>query len=171
MKIYIIGSVGSGKTTLARQLSAKLAIPHFETDNFVWQRQRGGDVRNTELARDEQFISATKQDEWIIEGVHIGWTKKALQEADLVVFLDVPYHTRSCRFVLRYMKQKVGKEASNYSPSLVMLKKMFGWNRYFEETIKVQLLQQLKTMPDKTAVLANNKQIEALKARIAKNRA
>lgn len=106
MKIYIIGSVGSGKTTLARQLSSQWSIPHFETDNFVWQRQDGRDVRNSETVRDEQFFSALEQAAWIIEGVHIGWTKQALREADLVVFLDVPYHMRTYRFSVRYLKQK-----------------------------------------------------------------
>ncbi|ANU10991.1 hypothetical protein A1A1_07924 [Planococcus antarcticus DSM 14505] len=62
MKIYIIGSVGSGKTTLARKLSALLEIPHFETDNFVWQRQGGADVRRVESSRDGQFFSASHED-------------------------------------------------------------------------------------------------------------
>lgn len=43
MKIYIVGSVGSGKTTLARKVAAQLQIPHFETDNFVWNHQPTGD--------------------------------------------------------------------------------------------------------------------------------
>jgi shikimate kinase len=32
-KIHIIGSVGSGKTTLARTLSSHLNIPFYELDN------------------------------------------------------------------------------------------------------------------------------------------
>lgn len=168
MRIYIIGSVGSGKTTLARQLASQLDIPHYETDNFVWQRQKGGDIRNAEAVRDEQLVLAAKKSNWIIEGVHIGWTNKVLQKADLIVFLDIPYHTRSWRFVLRYVKQKMGKEPSNYSPSLAMLRKMFGWNRYFEKTIKKELLQQLQTMPEKTLVLVHKEEINELKAILAK---
>lgn len=42
MKIYIVGSVGSGKTTLARKVAAELQVPHFETDNFVWNHQPTG---------------------------------------------------------------------------------------------------------------------------------
>ena len=37
-KIHIIGSVASGKTTLAKELSRKLAIPYYELDNVVWKR-------------------------------------------------------------------------------------------------------------------------------------
>ncbi len=35
MKIRIIGSVGSGKTTLAKKLSEMEGIPYFETDRIV----------------------------------------------------------------------------------------------------------------------------------------
>jgi shikimate kinase len=40
-KIHIIGSVRSGKTTLARTLSSKLKIPFYELDNVVWKRFTG----------------------------------------------------------------------------------------------------------------------------------
>lgn len=46
-KIHIIGSVGSGKTTLARTLSSHLNIPFYELDNVVWKRFQSGDVRRS----------------------------------------------------------------------------------------------------------------------------
>ncbi|MBT2570803.1 DNA topology modulation protein FlaR [Planococcus sp. ISL-110] len=134
MKIYIIRSVGSGKTTLARQ--SLLNIPHFKSDNFVWQRQSGEDFRNAEPVRDAQFLAAIGQSNWIIEDVHIGWTERAVQDADCVVFMDVPYHTRTFRLLSRHDKQKTGRERSTHRPSLSMLRKMYGWNRYFEKIMK-----------------------------------
>lgn len=50
-KIHIIGSVGSGKTTLARELSSKLNIPFYELDNVMWKRYESGDIRRTEEGR------------------------------------------------------------------------------------------------------------------------
>ena len=35
MKIDIIGSVASGKTTLAGKISQKYNVPHYEKDNIV----------------------------------------------------------------------------------------------------------------------------------------
>ncbi|KAA0955149.1 DNA topology modulation protein FlaR [Planococcus sp. ANT_H30] len=162
MKIYIIGSVGSGKTTLARQLSKVLTIPHFETDNFVWSRQGDGDMRNAESVRDDQLLTAVRQINWIIEGVHTGWTERAMHAADVVVFLDMPYAVRTYRFVFRYLKQKARVERSNYKPSLSMLVKMFKWNRYFEETIKPEFLLQCETLPNQFIVIKNRQEIDWL---------
>lgn len=45
MKLEIIGSVSSGKTTLARKLSQKYQVPFYEKDNIVWERTLKGDSR------------------------------------------------------------------------------------------------------------------------------
>ena len=40
MKLYIIGQAGCGKTTLAKQLSQKENIPHFDLDDLEWYNTR-----------------------------------------------------------------------------------------------------------------------------------
>ena len=40
-KIYIIGPVGSGKTTLSRLLSRKYNIKEYELDKIVWDDNNG----------------------------------------------------------------------------------------------------------------------------------
>ena len=114
MKIYITGSVGSGKTTFARQLAQKLKFNHYQTDNFVWQRAKGGDVRNTEEKRDAKLKKALMQASWIIEGVHIGWTDPAIAQADIIIFLDIPSRIRKTRIIKRFIKQVLKIEQANY---------------------------------------------------------
>ncbi|MDY7045555.1 shikimate kinase [Virgibacillus sp. M23] len=46
-KIRIIGSVGSGKTTLAKLLAKQLRITYYELDNVVWYRRKTGDIKRT----------------------------------------------------------------------------------------------------------------------------
>jgi dephospho-CoA kinase len=55
-RVHIIGSVGSGKTTLARNLLSKHGIPYFELDNVVWKRHKSGDTRRNDEERDEYGI-------------------------------------------------------------------------------------------------------------------
>ncbi len=69
-KVHIIGSVGSGKTTLARTLSSKLNLPYYELDNVVWRRSESGDIRNTPEERDKQLHHIVNSNAWIIEGDH-----------------------------------------------------------------------------------------------------
>lgn len=52
MKIHIIGGPGSGKTTLARQLSEELRIPHYDLgrspmgqQRWLWHETRSGGAR------------------------------------------------------------------------------------------------------------------------------
>ncbi|MGI8314362.1 hypothetical protein [Halobacillus mangrovi] len=77
-KIHIIGSVGSGKTTLAKSLSTSLHLPHYELDNVVWIRRATGDVRRLVTDRDEYLKKITSLDKWIIEGVHHTWVDDSL---------------------------------------------------------------------------------------------
>lgn len=46
LKVDIIGSVSSGKTTLARQISRRVNVPYYEKDNIVWKRTSDGDVKD-----------------------------------------------------------------------------------------------------------------------------
>ncbi len=45
MRLDIIGSVASGKTTLAKIISEKYEIPYYEKDNIVWERTAYGDKK------------------------------------------------------------------------------------------------------------------------------
>ena len=55
MKLDIIGSVASGKTTLARELSEDYHIPYYEKDNIVWERTANGDKKRDEKERNQKF--------------------------------------------------------------------------------------------------------------------
>ena len=55
MKIDIIGSVASGKTTLAKKISLKYQVPYYEKDNIVWERTANGDKKRTQEERDALF--------------------------------------------------------------------------------------------------------------------
>lgn len=68
MKIDIIGSVASGKTTLAKRISKKYGIPYYEKDNIVWKRTLNGDVKRNPEERDKYFYDIICENNWIVEG-------------------------------------------------------------------------------------------------------
>ena len=67
MKIDIIGSVASGKTTLAKRISKKYGVPYYEKDNIVWKRTANGDVKRSPEERDIYFYDIIKENDWIVE--------------------------------------------------------------------------------------------------------
>lgn len=160
MKIYILGSVGSGKTTLARKVAANLHIPHFETDNFVWNHQPTGDVRNEIDVRNQLLNDAVQLDEWVIEGVHIDWSDEALLAADQIIFLDIPVKKRIWRIIRRYIRQLLKIEKVNYKPTFTIFRKMFQWNTYFEEHMKPLFLMKFEVFGTKVRYLYTNEEVK-----------
>ncbi len=159
-RIHIIGSVGSGKTTLAKELSKKLEIPYFELDNVVWIRDKSGDIRRTEQEREEYLNSILQSESWIIEGVHNeNWVSSCFKNADLIIYLDPNYHIRTYRIIKRFIKQKLRLEKSNYKPTLEIFYKMFKWNRHFEEVGKVNFFNNYGLHKDKIVVINNSKNL------------
>lgn len=159
-RIHIIGSVGSGKTTLARILSEKYDIPYYELDNVVWERHESGDIRRTDSDRDWYLNQIVNTNRWIIEGASLhDWVGNSFKNADIIIFLDTPYYVRVFRIIKRYFRQLKGVESANYKPSFKMFKKMFRWNRIFEKESKPMILKMLQSDEFNSIILTDNMEI------------
>ncbi|QVY62566.1 AAA family ATPase [Cytobacillus gottheilii] len=161
-RIHIIGSIGSGKTTLAKALSVQLDIPYYELDNIVWKRLNTGDVKRTEQERDEYLCSILTSKNWIIEGVHHKWVSPCFQKADLILFLDINLSTRRFRIINRFLKQKMGIERANYKPTLKILKDLYSYNTVFEYHSKPEIIDILSPYKDKLTILKRNSEFANL---------
>lgn len=151
-KIHIIGSVGSGKTTLAKKLSSQFNVPYYELDNVVWKRSSTGDIRRTDEDRDELLNKIVQSDHWIIEGVHHKWISPSLHNADVIIFLDTDYSIRRYRIIKRFILQKLGLEKANYKPTLKIFKDMFKWNAQFEINSKPEIMNMLSLYENKLVI-------------------
>ncbi|WP_407639518.1 AAA family ATPase [Bacillus gaemokensis] len=159
-KIHIIGSVGSGKTTLARVLSSQLNIPYYELDNVVWRRTQNGDVRNTTEERDEKLYNIVHSNTWIVEGAHHTWVSQSFQNANVIIFLDVSVSKRMIRIIKRFTLQLLRLEKANYKPTFEMFMKMFKWTNDFERSSKAEILHMLRKHNDKLYILKDNTEAE-----------
>lgn len=148
-KIHIIGSIGSGKTTLARKLSTQLKIPYFELDNVVRKRLDTGDIKRTPEERDAYLEDIINSDKWIIEGVHHKWVAPSLQNAEVIIFLDTKLSIRKFRIIKRFIRQKLGLEKANYKPTLKILMDLYKYNTVFEYHSKPEILKKLKSYDHK----------------------
>ena len=93
MKIHIIGCSGSGKTYLAKALSKKYNIPHFDLDDIQWDNNaQGYGVKMPPEKRNALLQEILSNREWIIEGVYYAWVQQSFDEADIIYVLDMPKH-------------------------------------------------------------------------------
>ena len=124
-KIYIIGPVGSGKTTLAKHLSKKYNIPYFELDKVVYDDFIG--MKRSSFELDNIFSDILKEEEWIIEDVGRDIFQLGIIEADMVYYLDIPGYILYKRCLLRWIMQRIGFMEYSYYPTISSLFQMFEW--------------------------------------------
>lgn len=105
LKIDIVGSVASGKTTLARKISKEFNIPHYEKDNVVWKRTPSGDVKRTPQERDAYFNDIISKKEWVVEGSPRQSLKESYDCCDYIIVLDEYTLTRLIRVFKIFMAE------------------------------------------------------------------
>jgi adenylate kinase family enzyme len=91
-RIRVVGNSGSGKTSLARQVSARLGLPHLELDAI--QHLSGWVEAPAELFRREvrefRDRSEATAGGWVVDGNYQHRLGDLLDGADCVVWLDYP---------------------------------------------------------------------------------
>jgi len=106
-RIAIIGTSCSGKTTLARQLSKLLHIPHIELDTLFWKN-------NWQIADREQFrknvARVVEQGNWVIDGNFSIVRDLVWVRADTIIWLDYPFIVIFLQALTRSIKRIVTKE-------------------------------------------------------------
>ena len=127
-KIYIIGPVGSGKTTLAKKMSQKYNIKMYELDKIVWDDENGN-IKRSDSEISSMFNNIIKNESWIIEDVGRSKFIDGILSADIVYYISLSKFTIYKRCISRWIKQKLGVEKYNYKPTLKGLIQMVKWAR------------------------------------------
>ena len=87
-RIMIIGSGGSGKTTLARSLGEKTGLPVVHLDQIFWS------PGNWEHLEPEVFDALLAKElekpRWILDGNYNRTLEPRLEKCDTVIYLDYP---------------------------------------------------------------------------------
>ncbi|RYX90674.1 MAG: hypothetical protein EOO28_28470 [Comamonadaceae bacterium] len=107
MKILVTGAAGSGTSTLAAAIAAKLQIASIEADDFLWeptvppyrvQREHG--------TRADLLLAAfNRHNDVVVAGSVMGWGKPVEDAFTLVVFLYVEKAIRIVRLREREVRR------------------------------------------------------------------
>ena len=108
-RIVVVGNSGSGKSTVSREIGARLGLPVLEMDSVYhlenWQPRANDEFR----AIISDFIS---KDGWVVDG---NYTNMDVDEflwprADTIVWLDVGRSTATWRVLRRSVRRAVTRE-------------------------------------------------------------
>ena len=84
-RINVVGTSCSGKTTLARELAARLGLPHVEFDALFWGPEWTPVPRETFRQR---LSDALAGNAWVADGGYEAMRDITWQRVDTVVWLD-----------------------------------------------------------------------------------
>ena len=160
MKIHIIGCSGSGKTYLAKALSKKYNIPHFDLDDIQWDNNADGyGVKMPTQKRTELLNNILKNDSWIIEGVYYAWVGKCFEDADKIYVLDIPKCVYTYRIIKRTIKRKLGLEKGK-KETLKSVYNLLKWTDTFQNKNMVEIRKTLSHYTQKTMWIKNRKEVK-----------
>lgn len=106
-RVHVVGTSGSGKTTVARAIADKLGIRHIELDAINWQPGW------TELPKDqfyERVREETKHGDWTIDGNYSAVREIIWDRVDTIVWLDMPFIPVFLRIVWRTIRRILTQE-------------------------------------------------------------
>jgi adenylate kinase family enzyme len=100
-RIVVMGAPGSGKSTMARCLGARLGLPVFHLDQ-VWWRPGWVQAPAEEFAAEVERLVALPA--WVIDGNYTATLAPRFRTADTVVYLDIPSWLSMMRVVVRMVR-------------------------------------------------------------------
>lgn len=106
-RIAVVGTSGSGKTTMARRLAEGLGVPHIELDALHWGP--GWMPRSVEEFR-QRTAEALASEAWTTDGNYSQVRDLVWSRADTVVWLDLPLPVVLWRVILRTILRVARRE-------------------------------------------------------------
>jgi adenylate kinase family enzyme len=103
VKIAVVGTTASGKTTLAKVLADRYGVRHVELDALHWGPNWAECPAEEFRARVDAALADTG---WVADGSYHGKLgDSVLERADLVVWLDLPFRTVLPRLWTRTLRR------------------------------------------------------------------
>ena len=108
IRVSVVGQSGSGKSTFARRLSARLALPCMELDGVY--HQEGWSPLSAESFRNQTYTFVTEHPSWVVDGNYGIVRPVVWSEATHVVWLDMPRLVFMRRLAARSLKRITFRE-------------------------------------------------------------
>lgn len=147
MKIYIMGSTGSGKTYLSKKLSNKYNIESFELDKIVYD-QNNLMTHRSDKDIEKDFSKIINKKSWIIEDIGRKRFYKGRLLADKIYYIKISKLKTYKQMIHRWYKQLKNKEDYNIKPTIKNLIKQLNDVRLYKKQ-ENKILKELEPFKDK----------------------
>ncbi|MFT4979459.1 MAG: adenylate kinase family enzyme, partial [Myxococcota bacterium] len=103
LRLHLTGASGAGVTTLGRSLAQRLAIPHFDADDFYWApvEPEFSQKRPPEDRVRLMWELFVPRPTWILSGSLMGWGDALVPQITHVILVETPTETRLARLRAR----------------------------------------------------------------------
>jgi len=110
MRIVIVGSSGSGKSTTARALSRALGVPHVEVDALNWQPGWQDLSRLDPEAFYRRVAEAAAGEAWVMDGNYTKVREAHWSRATAFIWMDIDRWTVMRQVIWRSFNRAVTKQ-------------------------------------------------------------
>ena len=107
MRINVVGTSGSGKSTFAKSLAEILAIPYFEMDAIFWEPDWTFPEDNELFSK---LSAALEGESWVLDGNYTRTLPIKWENVDTVIWLDFNFPRTLFQASIRAFTRVVAKE-------------------------------------------------------------
>ncbi|MDT9718609.1 DNA topology modulation protein [Paenibacillus sp. ClWae2A] len=169
-RILVIGSGGSGKSTLSQKLSNILDLPVIHLDTYFWNPKW---VPKPNEEWDKIVEQFTNGDHWIIDGNYSRTMDIRIKKADLIIFLDMPRLLCSYRIIKRrIMYHNKTRPDMNAGCKEKLDWEFIKWVWNYRTRSRMNTIKELEQVKEhqQVIIIKTRKQVNELIERLAKNR-
>ncbi len=170
-RVMILGSAGSGKSTLSRKLSSILDLPVIHLDKYYWKPNW---VPTPAEEWDRVVEELTMTEQWIIDGNYSRTLDLRISRADVVIYLDMPRWLCMYRIVKRrVMYHRKSRPDMNEGCPEKLDVEFIKWVWNYRTRSRTKTIEKLERSKNQTEIIIarNRKEVNELLKRLANNQA
>ncbi|CAQ84479.1 MULTISPECIES: P-loop NTPase family protein [Photorhabdus] len=125
MKIWVVGTPGSGKSSFAGEICFSNNFMHIELDGLVWGS--GWRRRSPDEILHLYNILTSKNENWVCDGNYYELEESLINDSDLLIWIKTPLYKTFYRVLFRSL-MRIVKKKSLWNGNVESFRTLFKYN-------------------------------------------